>query len=133
MPVSAIKSLAVAGVAALVWSHDSSCTAQQIRRIPLATTLTLGSGGCNFYYGRGLVQAYAAINMLQQYGCGAAERLPLLDANGLNSGGTCVSYPILGPTAPPPPPTPAPTPQPTPYVERCNYGEQTLTLQTTSD
>ena len=72
----------VAGVAALVWSYNASCTAMQIRRILLASALPLGSGGCDVYYGRGLVQAKAAVNMRLAGGCTAGENIGILDATG---------------------------------------------------
>lgn len=100
----------VAGVAALVWSYNRSCTAKQIRRILLKSALPLG-GGCSTQFGRGLVQAQAAINMLLSGGCSAADNSGILDAtNGFNAGNTCDNYraPSATPRA-----TPAPTPRPT--------------------
>lgn len=61
----------VSGVAALIWSHHPSCTASQIRDIMACTSEDLGSKGHDNYYGYGLVQAQAALNLLNQNGCGA--------------------------------------------------------------
>jgi len=94
----------VAGCAALLWSYNHTCSAQQIRRILLKSAFNLGQGECNNEYGQGLVQIKAAVDMLDEFGCGAADGDPLLGPDGLNSGdGTCSH-------GPPPPPTPAPTP-----------------------
>jgi subtilisin family serine protease len=47
----------VAGVAALVWSQDSTCTNAEIRDAMTSTALDLGPGGRDDAYGYGLVQA----------------------------------------------------------------------------
>lgn len=108
----------VAGVAALVWSYNKSCTAQQIRKILLASTLQLGGSACNDSYGRGLVQAKDAIFLLQSGGCSAADALPLLDPSGLNSQGTCANYG-------------SPTPAPPPFT--CPSGQALVTLDLLTD
>ncbi|MBA3886938.1 MAG: S8 family serine peptidase [Acidobacteria bacterium] len=50
----------VSGVAALVWSHNTSWTNQQVRDALAATAEDLGSGGRDNTYGWGLVRALAA-------------------------------------------------------------------------
>ncbi|WP_372766831.1 S8 family serine peptidase [Pseudoalteromonas sp.] len=59
----------VAGVAALVWSHHPSCSAQEIRTALNATAQDLGASGRDVKFGYGLVQAKAAIDHLQANGC----------------------------------------------------------------
>lgn len=54
----------VAGVAALVWTHDTSWTAAQIRDALTATAEDLGAAGRDDFYGWGLVQADAALTYL---------------------------------------------------------------------
>lgn len=78
----------VAGVAALLWSYDKSCTAQQVRRILLASARPLASNGrCDEQYGRGLVQAADAIEMLKSGGCSVADNVGIFStSNGFNTG-----------------------------------------------
>ncbi|WP_305852102.1 pre-peptidase C-terminal domain-containing protein [Aliikangiella sp. G2MR2-5] len=59
----------VSGVAALVWSHYTDCTATQIRKALNDSAEDLGSSGRDQSYGYGLVQAKAAVDYLAQYGC----------------------------------------------------------------
>ncbi|AFU98140.1 S8 family serine peptidase [Simiduia agarivorans] len=59
----------VAGVAALVWSHHSSCSNEQIRSALRATAQDLGVAGRDNAYGYGLVQALAAKTYLDTHGC----------------------------------------------------------------
>jgi serine protease len=59
----------VAGVAALVWSHHPSCTAQEIRSALNTTAQDLGAAGRDVKFGYGLVQAKDAIDHLQANGC----------------------------------------------------------------
>jgi serine protease len=59
----------VAGVAALVWSHHPSCTAQEIRSALNATAQDLGAAGRDVKFGYGLVQAKDAIDHLEANGC----------------------------------------------------------------
>lgn len=59
----------VAGVAALVWSHHPSCTAQEIRTALNTTAEDLGAAGRDVKFGYGLVQAKDAIDHLQANGC----------------------------------------------------------------
>jgi len=101
----------VAGVAGLVWSYNRECKASQIRRILLASSLPLGTGGCDEYYGRGLVQAKDAIMLLQEGGCGAADDFGILQS-GLNTGNTCENFE---------------------FVQSCPRGEMMLTLTLRTD
>lgn len=67
----------VAGVAALVWSHFPSCSNQQIRNVLAATARPLqgsSSPGCQRRAGFGLVQARAAFDLLDEYGCAAGGK-----------------------------------------------------------
>ncbi len=50
----------VAGVAALVWSLDSTLTQEQVRQIIQGTSDDLGASGKDDYYGYGRVNAYQA-------------------------------------------------------------------------
>jgi serine protease len=54
----------VSGVAALVWSHNTAWTNQQVRDALAATAEDLGSTGRDNTYGWGLVQAKAALDHL---------------------------------------------------------------------
>jgi serine protease len=58
----------VAGVAALVWSYHTSCTAQNIRDALNATAEDRGASGRDNYYGYGIVKALDAKNYLDA-GC----------------------------------------------------------------
>ncbi len=78
----------VAGVAALLRSYGR-CSAEQVRRILLATAIDIGKSGCDAKAGHGLVQAKSAVDMLRKHGCKAADRLDLLDAKGMNDGTFC--------------------------------------------
>ncbi|NKI36548.1 S8 family serine peptidase [Wenzhouxiangella sp. XN79A] len=60
----------VAGVAALVWTHNTSWTAAQIRDALTATAEDLGAPGRDDFYGFGLVQAQAALDFLTGGGGG---------------------------------------------------------------
>lgn len=55
----------VSGVAALVWSHDTTWTNQQVRDALAATAQDLGTAGRDNAYGHGLIQAKAALDYLQ--------------------------------------------------------------------
>lgn len=54
----------VSGVAALVWSQDTTCTNQEIRDVLAASALDLGAAGRDNAYGHGLVQAADAVAVL---------------------------------------------------------------------
>lgn len=64
----------VSGVAALVWSHDTTWSNQQIRDALAATAEDLGAAGRDNAYGWGLIQAKAALDHLQ--GGGGTEPPP---------------------------------------------------------
>ena len=55
----------VSAVAALVWSHDTTWTNQQIRDALAATAEDLGAAGRDNAYGFGLIRAKAALDHLQ--------------------------------------------------------------------
>ncbi|WP_305879905.1 S8 family serine peptidase [Simiduia sp. 21SJ11W-1] len=81
----------VAGVAALVWSYHTSCTNSQIRAAMNATAEDLGAAGRDNAYGYGLIQAKAAKDYLDTYGCagnGGGD-----NGGGDNGGGTCKGGP----------------------------------------
>ncbi len=64
----------VSGVAALVWSHHPQCSNQEIREILQLTAQDKGSSGRDDLYGHGLVQAKAALDLIDANGCdGAAD------------------------------------------------------------
>ncbi len=54
----------VAGVAALIWSHYPTKTAQEVRAALTASAKDLGAPGRDNYYGHGLVQADKALEFL---------------------------------------------------------------------
>ena len=74
----------VSGVAALVWSHYSTCTNAEIRAALGSTAEDLGDAGRDNAYGHGLVQAQAAFNYLAD-GCGGG--------GGGGGGGACELLP----------------------------------------
>ena len=59
----------VAGVAALVWSHYSACTNNDVRNALNATAEDLGASGRDNLYGYGLVRAKAALDYLALQAC----------------------------------------------------------------
>lgn len=79
----------VAGVAALVWSHHSSCSAAQIRNALNDSAQDLGTSGRDVRFGYGLVKAKDAIDYLTTNGCdgsGGGEEPPA--TNELSNGQT---------------------------------------------
>ncbi|RUO45858.1 S8 family serine peptidase [Pseudidiomarina donghaiensis] len=62
----------VAGVAALVWSHHTTCSNDDIRNALAATAKDLGAAGRDTMYGHGLVQAKDAVDYLTTNGCGGS-------------------------------------------------------------
>ncbi|MCO7223021.1 S8 family serine peptidase [Pleionea sp. CnH1-48] len=66
----------VSGVAALVWSHFTQCSAVEIRNALNATAEDLGSAGRDQAYGHGLVQAKDAYDYLTSAGCGGTGNIP---------------------------------------------------------
>jgi serine protease len=75
----------VSAVAALVWSHNTSCTNVQIRRILLQSAKQPGRSRCDDDIGYGLVQAQDAIALLKASGCNAGD-VDLLNPVGLFEG-----------------------------------------------
>ena len=55
----------VSGVAALIWSANPAWTNVEIREAMAVKALDLGEPGRDDYYGFGLVQAYDALQYLQ--------------------------------------------------------------------
>ncbi|WP_210330585.1 S8 family serine peptidase [Aliikangiella sp. G2MR2-5] len=60
----------VSGVAALVWSNYTDCSAAEIRNALNTSAEDLGASGRDQSYGHGLVQAKAAADYLSSTGCG---------------------------------------------------------------
>jgi subtilisin family serine protease len=60
----------VSGVAALVWSNHTACTAAQIRSTLQKSAMDLGAAGRDNDFGFGLVQAKAASDRIVAMGCG---------------------------------------------------------------
>jgi serine protease len=71
----------VSGIAALVWSHYTTCTNVQIRNALNTTAEDLGTAGRDSSFGYGLVRAKAAFDYLALNGCGGG--------GGGGGGGTC--------------------------------------------
>lgn len=59
----------VAGVAALVWSHNPHCSNFDIRSAIKASAEDLGDAGKDYLYGSGLVQAKAMFDYIAANGC----------------------------------------------------------------
>jgi len=66
---------AVSGIAALVWSHHSSCTGADIRNA-LKVTATGAGNRISDKFGYGIVQAVAANDYLVTHGCAGNEANP---------------------------------------------------------
>lgn len=82
----------VAGVAALVWSHHPTCSAQEIRSVLNTTAQDLGPAGRDVQFGYGLAQTKDAIDYIDTNGCdgsggGGGEPEPPTD-NELTNGQT---------------------------------------------
>jgi hypothetical protein len=75
----------VAGVAALIWSSDSSLTNQEVRDAMAVTALDLGDTGRDIYFGYGLVQAADAITYL---GGGPVNEAPTASISSPTDGAT---------------------------------------------
>ena len=60
----------VSAVAALVWAMRPQCTAAQLRNSLDLSALDLGSAGRDTKFGYGLVQGKAAVDRIDQRGCG---------------------------------------------------------------
>ena len=58
------------GVAALVWSLHTQCSAEQIRASLNRSAMDLGAAGRDPQFGFGLVQAKAAHDRISSLGCG---------------------------------------------------------------
>ncbi|RUO27481.1 S8 family serine peptidase [Aliidiomarina sanyensis] len=77
----------VAGVAALVWSHFTECTNDEIRAALNATAEDRGAAGRDNYYGHGIVKAKAAYDYLTANGCAGGNNGGGDDDNGGDNGG----------------------------------------------
>ncbi|TRW48533.1 S8 family serine peptidase [Aliidiomarina halalkaliphila] len=77
----------VAGVAALVWSHFTECTNDEIRAALNATAEDRGAAGRDNYYGHGIVKAKAAYDYLTANGCAGGDNGGGDDDNGGDNGG----------------------------------------------
>jgi serine protease len=75
----------VAAVAALVWSHDTSWTNQQIRNALAATAEDLGAPGRDDSFGHGLVQARAALDHLGGGGGGCLLSISDVETSALDA------------------------------------------------
>lgn len=77
----------VAGVASLVWSANGNLSAGQVRAILAQTAFDLGTGGYDYIYGYGLVNADAAVRQamaLVRIGSFSASASPTASALGGN-------------------------------------------------
>ena len=81
----------VAGVAALVWSHDLSCTNADIRSALAATAFDLGTAGRDNAYGYGLVQAEDAVLALDCGGGGGGQCDLMPNGAACSDGSQCCS------------------------------------------
>jgi serine protease len=82
----------VAGVAALVWSHDTSWTNQQIRNALAATAEDLGAPGRDNSFGHGLVQARAALDHLLEGGGGCVLSISDIETAAIDEGRFTISW-----------------------------------------
>ena len=60
----------VSAVAAVLWSLNLGCTAEQVRSSINKSALDLGAAGRDANFGHGLVQAKAANDRIKAQGCG---------------------------------------------------------------
>ena len=60
---------AVAGIAALVWSNNPTCSGEDVRSALKATAQDQGAAGKDVYFGYGIAQAKAANDYLAASGC----------------------------------------------------------------
>ena len=81
----------VAGVAALVWSHDLNCTNADIRSALASTAFDLGTAGRDNAYGYGLVQAADAVLGLNCGGGGGGQCTLLPIGASCSDGSDCCS------------------------------------------
>lgn len=71
----AVAAVANAGVAGLVWSYHSNCTAAELRAAISASAVDAGARGRDDLYGFGIVNAVAAHNYLLQHPCESCLQL----------------------------------------------------------
>lgn len=80
----------VAGIAAVIWSGDASCSNQDVRSALTSTAYDLGPPGRDNAYGFGLVQAADASAWLSSQSCGGTGG----GGGGGGSGGSCELLPV---------------------------------------
>ncbi len=66
---SSMATAYASGVAALVWSHFSTCTASQVRAVLTRTATDRGDAGNDPQFGFGIIDAKAAFDQLTLNGC----------------------------------------------------------------
>jgi len=76
----------VAGVAALVWSHYSSCSNQQVRVAMAKSAEDRGGPGRDNSYGYGIVKAKAMYDLFAVNGCDVGELPPPPEPTSLSNG-----------------------------------------------
>ncbi len=76
----------VSGVAALVWSHYSSCTNEQVRIAMAKSAEDRGSAGRDNSYGWGIVKAKAMFDLFAANGCDVGELPPPPEPTSLTNG-----------------------------------------------
>ncbi len=77
---SSVAAAYVSGALGLVWSHHPECSNKDIRHIMQLTAKDLGSPGRDDLYGFGLIQAKAAVDLLDAAGCdGILNQAPTID------------------------------------------------------
>ena len=125
----AFLSHSVAGVAALVWSYFPECSNHQIRSVLALTALSMSSSGCDELSGFGLVQAKAAFDLLDKYGCSAGGEDPKpLSSGGIGGCSQPLPDTIAFETNGSQNPTRKPTPQPTLGYFPIDFGHECKTL-----
>ena len=67
----------VAGVAALVWSNNPTCTGTEIREVLKATAEDQGAAGKDVYFGYGIVKAADADAYIKANGCDGGDGGPV--------------------------------------------------------
>ena len=67
----------VAGVAALVWSNNPTCTGTEIREVLKATAEDSGAAGKDVYFGYGIVKAADADAYIKANGCDGGDGGPV--------------------------------------------------------
>jgi subtilisin family serine protease len=120
----------VAGAFALVWGYFPKCSNHQIRNVfaRTARSISKDASGCDEMNGFGIIQAKAAFDALNQYGCeyGGDDSIP----RSLGAIGGCEQTRIL--TAKTLPPSSSPTEKPTSPPFTIHFFTNSPTEQSTS-